>query len=140
MLLIDANIFLEVMLDQARADECAAFLAAVDEGAQDAIITDLILDSVLIVMERKGKTAPELATFLSSIAAYRGLRLHWLSLADRLRATVRMSGTGLDFEDATTAEACRKLSAKGLVSFDRDFDRVPDVRRLEPRDLLPAKR
>ena len=48
MLLIDANIFLELMLDQARADECEEFLAAVEEGAQEGIITDLILDLSLI--------------------------------------------------------------------------------------------
>ncbi len=139
MLLIDANIFLELMLDQARADECEDFFATVEEGAQEAIITDLILDSILIVMESKGKTASELATFLSSIATYRGLKLYWLSLVDRLHATVHMSRTGLDFEDSTTLEAYRRLSVDGIVSFDKDFDGLPSMKRLEPKDLLPSK-
>mgnify|MGYP001098694406 CR=1 FL=1 len=136
MFLIDANIFLELMLDQARADECEKFLTAVEVGSKEAFITDLTLDSVLIIMEDKGKDATELATFISSIATYRGLRLYWLSLVDRLHATVHMSRTGLDFEDSTTLEASRRLSAEGIVSFDKDFDGIHDTRRLEPKDLL----
>jgi predicted nucleic acid-binding protein len=137
MLLIDANIFLELMLDQARADECERLLTAVEEGTREAIITDLILDSVLIVMENKGKGPSELATFISSIATYKGLRLYWLSLVDRLHATVHMSRMGLDFEDSTTFEAGRRLSVEGIVSFDADFDGLSEIRRLEPRDLFP---
>jgi predicted nucleic acid-binding protein len=136
MLLIDANIFLELMLDQARADECERFLAAVEDGSKEAFITDLTLDSILIILESRGRDAAELATFISSIATYRGLRLYWLSLVDRLHATVHMSRTGLDFEDSTTLEACRRLSAEGIVSFDKDFDGLPDVARLEPKDLF----
>ncbi len=140
MFLIDANIFLELMLDQARADECERFLLAVEEGTREAIITDLILDSIIIVMESKGKEASELATFISSIASYKGLRLYWLSPVDRLHATVHMSRTGLDFEDSTTLEAARRLSVEGIVSFDEDFDGLPEVQRLEPEDLFSNSR
>lgn len=137
MLLIDANIFLELMLDQARADECERFLAAVEQGSQEAFITDLILDSILLVMENRGKDAQELSTFISSVATYKGLKLYWLSLVDRLHATSHMSYLGLDFEDSTTLEAGRRLSVKGIVSFDKDFDGLPEIKRLEPKDLLP---
>ena len=136
MLLIDANIFLELMLDQDRADECERFLATVEDGSQRAFITDLTLDSILIIMENKGKSPSELAMFISSIATYRGLKLYWLSLIDRLHATVHMSKTGLDFEDSTTLEAARRLSAEGIVSFDKDFEGLPDTLRLEPKELL----
>jgi len=136
MLLIDANIFLELMLDQARADECEAFLTSVETGSQEAAMTDLTLDSVLIIMENRGKDASKLAKFISSIVAYRGLKLYWLSVVDRLHATVHMSRTGLDFEDSTMLEACMRLRAEGVVSFDRDFDGVEGIQRLEPRDLL----
>jgi len=135
MLLIDANIFLELMLDQARAEECERFLEEVEEGTREAAVTDLTLDSVLIIMEDRGKDASELATFISSIATYRGLRLYWLSLVDRLQATAHMSRTGLDFEDSATLEAGRRLSVEGIVSFDKDLDGL-EVPRLEPKDQL----
>jgi len=135
MLLIDANIFLELMLDQARADECEAFLAAVEAGSQEAAITDLTLDSILIIMENRGKAASELAKFISYIAAYKGLKLHWLSLIERLHATAHMGRTGLDFEDSTMLEACMRLKAEGIVSFDKDFDGIEGIVRMEPGDL-----
>ncbi len=139
MLLIDANIFLEILLDQTRAQECEDFLNIVEAGTQEALLTDLALDSILIVMENKGKTPSELATFLSSIATYKGLRLYWLSLVDRLRATAHMSRTGLDFEDSTTYEASISLPVDAIVSFDKHFDGLPDLQKLEPKDLLPPK-
>lgn len=139
MLLIDANIFLELLLDQARAQECEDFLNTVEEGSQEALLTDLTLDSILIIMENKGKPPSELATFLSSIAAYRGLRLYWLSLADRIHATAHMSRTELDFEDSATYETGRRLHVDAIVSFDRHFDGLPNLQRLEPKDLLPPK-
>ncbi len=136
MRLIDANIILELLLDQDRADECGDLLAVIKDGDQDVIITDLVLDSILIVMESRGKKPSELATFLSSIAAFKGLKLYWLSLLDRLHATEHMVQTGLDFEDATAYEVCRRLSLDGIVSFDKHFEGLPGLQRFEPKDLL----
>lgn len=136
MRLIDANIILELLLDQDRAEECGELLAAIKDGDEEVIITDLILDSILIVMESRGKNPSELATFLSSIAAFKGLKLYWLSLLDRLHATEHMAQTGLDFEDATAYEVCRRLSLDGIVSFDKHFEGLPGLQRFEPKDLL----
>jgi len=136
MFLIDANIFLELMLGQSRADECEAFLADVEDGSKEAVITDLTLDSILIVLEHKGRDASDLARFILSIASYRGLRLYWLSLVDRLHAVAHMDQTGLDFEDSTMLETYMRLKVEGIVSFDRDFNEVEGVKRIEPRDLI----
>jgi predicted nucleic acid-binding protein len=136
MLLIDANIFLELMLDQSRADECQEFLTSVAEGRRDAFMTDLTLDSILIVLENKGRAPSDLATFISSLVGYRGLRLYWLSLIDRFHATKHMDHFGLDFEDSATYQACNRLSVEGIVSFDRHFDGLPGLKRFEPKDTI----
>lgn len=135
MFLINSNIFLELILGQARADECEAFLAEVEEGSREAVITDLTLDSILIAMEHRGRDASDLAKFILSISSYRGLKMYWLSLVDRFHAVAHMDRLGLDFEDSTVLETCLRLKAEGIVSFDRDFDGVEGVRRIEPRDL-----
>jgi len=44
----------------------------------------------------------------------------------------------LTARDALHAVVCRTVGAEALCSFDRDFDSIPDLRRLEPRDLLGA--
>ena len=136
MFLIDANIFLELMLDQSKADECERFLGEVQKGHQEAIITDLALDSILIIMEAKHKRSSELATFLTSLADYEGLRPYWLSVVDRIHATEHMDELGLDFEDATQVEVCKRLSLDGIVTFDRDFDGLKGIKKLEPREIL----
>lgn len=135
MYLIDANIFLELLLDQSRADECHRFLTEVSEGKRQGFLTDLALDSVLIILESRRKQPQELASFLSAIASYKGLSLYWLSLADRLRATRLMSRHGLDFEDATIVQTASRLGVKAVISFDRDLDTIPNLRRVEPAQI-----
>jgi len=41
-------------------------------------------------------------------------------------------GTRLDFEDCLSVEHVRRQRLNGTSSDDRDFDRVRDLRRLEP--------
>ena len=136
MYLIDANVFLELLLNQKRADDCQNLLEAVQKGNVDCFMTDLVLDSILIVMEDKGKMPADLGTFLTSIASFKGLRLYFLTLLDRLEATKIMKENGLDFEDSTLIQAARRLKVKGIVSYDKDFEKVTDVERLEPSDIM----
>lgn len=139
MFLIDTNIFLELMLDQERADECERFLEEVKQGRQEAIITDLVLDSILLIMESKHKRPSELAMFLISLADYKGLQLYWLSVIDRAHATEHMDKLGLDFEDSTLVEVCKRLSLDGIVSFDRHFNNSR-IRKLEPKEIVRGNR
>ena len=136
MYLIDANVFLELLLNQKRADDCQNLLGAVQKGKVDGFVTNLVLYSILIVMEDKGKMPADLGTFLTSIASFKGLRLYFLTLLDRLEATKIMKENGLDFEDSTLIQAARRLKAKGIVSYDKDFEKVRDVERLEPSYIM----
>jgi predicted nucleic acid-binding protein len=134
--LIDANIFLELMLDQAKADECEKFLTLVHKDKREALVTDLTLDSVLIVLENKGRKPSDLRLFLSSIASYKGMTIYFLALSDRLGATRLMEDLKLDYEDSTVAQVAKRLSVEGVVSFDKDFDRVQSILRVEPAALF----
>jgi len=137
--LIDTNIFLELQLDQSYADDCETFLREVSQGRKKAFVTDLILDGVLIVMESRGKKPRDLATFLASISSYRGIGYYWLSMADRLMATRLMNRYHLDYEDATTLQAARRLKVENIVSFDKDFDPIPSIKRLEPSQVIEKR-
>lgn len=129
------NIFLEVLLDQARAEECAQFLRSVQEGGEEASISDLALDSVLIVMEAHGQKPKELGKFIASLSTYRGLSLYWMSQVDRLEATDHMERHGLDYEDAAQYQVAKRIQAEAVVSLDRHFDPIPDLERLEPNQV-----
>ena len=132
MYFVDANIFLEILLEQKRADHCERFLTRIKDGKDEAVITDFLVDAIVLVLERHGKSSVKLATFISSLSAYKGLRVYFLSLADRLFATRHMKEFGLDFDDATTYQAIKRTNIDTLVSFDTDFDGIGGITRMEP--------
>jgi uncharacterized protein len=132
MQLIDANIFLEVELEQQKADACKHFLRKVAEGTTEAILTDFALDSILIVMERNGKSASTLQRFLASILAFKGIHIYSLTMVDKLLATKHMIDFSLDFDDSLAVQAMHANTIKEIVSLDSDFDNVKGISRMEP--------
>ncbi len=66
MHLIDASVFLEVELQQDRHRECEEFLEKVMEGSIRAVISDIEIDSILIVMERE--KSQDMKKFLLSLS------------------------------------------------------------------------
>jgi predicted nucleic acid-binding protein len=83
-----------------------------------------------------GKSWKDLAIFLASLLRYRGLRVHHLTLGDRIKATSFMRDYGLNFDDGLAVQALKDLSMDTIVSYDEDFDSVKWVRRRTPEDLL----
>ena len=55
MLLIDTNIFLEVMLGQIKRKACIEFLTAVRAGRHKAAVTDFTIYSIMIILDGCGK-------------------------------------------------------------------------------------
>ena len=70
MFFIDANIFLELLLGQERADECERFLRLVHKGHLRGVTTDFHVDTVIIVMENHGLGPADIRTFLLSLLSY----------------------------------------------------------------------
>ncbi|MBO3833311.1 MAG: type II toxin-antitoxin system VapC family toxin [Candidatus Brockarchaeota archaeon] len=134
MYLVDTNIFLEVMLSQARSKECEVFLKSVKEGVSKAFITDFSIYSIMIIMSGLSKL-DELKVFLSSLSAYRGLAIHRNGLKELLRAVETMKEKHLDLDDAIQYSAAMSLGVKAIVSFDKHFDGL-EVPRAEPARLV----
>lgn len=134
--LIDANIFLELELKQSRSPECKEFLSLVAKGRIKAVTTDFILDSIALVMEDKGGSPEDIRKFFVSLALYKGLSVYALDLRDRIVATEEMIREELDFDDATSLAAMKRLKIMEIISLDRDFDRVEGLVRSEPKDHL----
>ena len=131
-MLIDANIFLELELSQAKSEDCKAFLYNVARGKLKAIVTDFTLDSVALAMESRGSSAKDIRKFFTSLLFYKGLQLYNLDLKGRILATEKMEKEKLDFDDATSIAVMKRLKINEIVSFDRDFDKVQGISRIEP--------
>ncbi len=135
-LLVDANIFLELELGQSKSAECKTLLSNVASGKLRAATTDFILDSVAVVMEDRDSPATDIKKFFASLTLYKGLLVHNLDLKGRILATEEMDSDGLSFDDSTSVVAMRRLGIKEIVSFDRDFDGVRGIERVEPKTVL----
>jgi predicted nucleic acid-binding protein len=132
MPLIDANIFLEVLLKQQRSKACKAYLRRVKDGEISAMTTSFIVDTVSILMDHAECEPRQIRKFLLALLKYKGLMIYELSLGDRVTATVLMDELRLDFDDATVCAAMRAANSKEIVSFDKHFDGVAGIRRIEP--------
>ena len=137
--LIDANIFLELQLEQSRSAECKEFLSLVSSGKVEAATTDFILDSIAVVMEDKKATPEDIRKFFVSLSLFKGLYIHNLDLRGRIAAAQKMADEDLDFDDSTSIVAMEAMNIKKIVSLDRDFDGIRGIARVEPRQAI-AKR
>jgi predicted nucleic acid-binding protein len=134
--IIDANVFLEVALDQERGRESRLFLEQVRDGKLSAALPDFHLDSILLVLERHGKSWIEMATFVASLFRYKGLTIYTPGLIGRLRAAKLMGKHDLDLDDALMVQALADLVGKAVVSYDVHLDGLDGIVRKTPGDFL----
>lgn len=132
MHLIDANIFLEIELKQKCLQNCRAYLTKVRDGEIDAITTNFIVDTVSILMDNAGCDPSEIRTFNLSLLKYKGMSVYDLTMTDRIVATEQMKRFKLDFDDATAYAAMMSTGVAAIVSMDKHFDKIPNIKRTEP--------
>jgi predicted nucleic acid-binding protein len=53
-------------------------------------------------------------------------------MTDRVTATEQMETLNLDFDDAVAYAAMKATETKEIVSMDKHFDRIPDIKRIQP--------
>lgn len=131
MLLIDTNIFLELLLGQERASECEEFLGKVSRGDIEAVVTKFTVHAIEVVLNEPAS----ILVFLRNVQNSVGLSVYETTIEDEIAASVLMGKVGLDFNDSLQYFVAKKLGAEAIVSYDKHFDKV-DVPRREPRDFL----
>ena len=131
MYLVDSNIWLELLLEQERAEEVAQFLQIV--GTDELWITEFTIYSIGIILTRLKKD-DIFEDFLSDVLEDSGIKRVCLSVSD-LKQVIRVGRKfHLDFDDAYQYVAAEKNDLC-LVSFDADFDRS-EIRRKTPSEIL----
>jgi predicted nucleic acid-binding protein len=71
---------------------------------------------------------------LKSSGEFKGLSIYNTDLKDEI-AVIDEMDTGLYFDDALQCYVAKKLNLK-IVSFDRHFDGIDRLVRLQPRDII----
>jgi uncharacterized protein len=124
-LLIDTNIFLEILLEQSRAEEAKELLRKVDR--HDFFISDFALHSVGLLLLRQRK--PEVfRSFLSDMISNAGIIQLGLSPLEMEEVIEASRNFRLDFDDAYQYAVAERYGL-AIVSFDSDFDRSAQGRK-----------
>ncbi|MBI2133788.1 type II toxin-antitoxin system VapC family toxin [Candidatus Woesearchaeota archaeon] len=106
------------------------FFSSLVEEKKQAITTDFIIYSCLIVAQNNGvKSIKDIVVFFNSLP---NLNIIRPTLKDMYDACEIMSKNKLDFDDSLVVSCVKNYGATELVSLDSHFDRVKDIRRIVP--------
>jgi len=123
--LVDTNIWLELLLNQQRAQEVRQLFE--EREGSDFAITEFSLYSIGIVLTRLNKDEA-FAGFIADALEQAGTRLVRLGSADMQDLLGARKAFRLDFDDAYQYTAAEKHNLI-LLSFDTDFDRTSRGRK-----------
>jgi len=120
MFLVDTNVFLEILLNQDKKEDCKNFL---DNNIGSLNITDFSLHSIGVILFRYGKKE-FFQKFVEDVISNTKL----LSLPIELyREVANLSKSyNLDFDDVYQYSVAKYYGLK-VVTMDRDFVRIKDV-------------
>ncbi len=131
-MLIAANIFLELLLEQKNSGRCRTFLNKTAKGEINAVVSDFTIDSVILVMSNHKVSKEEMKEFINKLINSKGIAIYSVSMRDRLQAINIMGRYGLDYEDSVILQTALSTKSKEIMSFDRHFDKISGIKRIEP--------
>ena len=119
-LLVDTNIFLEVLLEQSRANDAKELLTKTN--AHNFLISDFSLHSIGVLLLKR-KKVDVFRNFVTDIVIRAGTAVARLNASDMDALVDHAASFNLDFDDAYQYSLADKYDLT-IVSFDRDFDRT----------------
>lgn len=137
MRFLDTNVILRYLTrdDEAKAEACYRLFQRVKNREEELFTCEAIVTEVVYVLASRragyGLSHEEIRARLVPILSLRGLRLQHKAVYVR-GLDIYASRPYLDFEDALAIAHMERRGITEIVSYDRDFDRVAQVRRIEP--------
>ncbi|ATZ61230.2 MAG: type II toxin-antitoxin system VapC family toxin [Methanosarcinales archaeon Met12] len=121
-------------MGQSRGVHAKNVLTRFKNGELKGVITDFHVDAVVVVMENYKLRWKDIAIFLSGLLRYEGLTVLPMTLYSRICATSHMKDFGLSFDDALAYQCMIENDIERIFSYDHDFDVLPDIRRVDPKE------
>jgi predicted nucleic acid-binding protein len=137
---IDTNVFLryvttpETEEQRRKHDASEALLQRVSLGEESVITTESVIAEILFVLcspRQYGVERGMAVDLVRPLLELSGLELPGKTMYLRALDIFR-THTQLDVEDAISVAFMERRGVNEIWSYDKDFDRVPDVVRLEP--------
>jgi len=130
---LDTNILLRHLLqdDSTQSPRATAYLTRIEAGEIKARIADtVIFEAVFILQRQYGVPRNGIRDELLPLIDIPGLILPGKR---RFRDVFDLYvGKNISFIDAYRAVLMKQLRLKEIVSYDRGFDKIPGIRRIEP--------
>ena len=124
---VDANIILRYLLDDPEADSVERIFKKQKEiYVADIVIAEVIWTFTTFYKWRKDRFIPKIKSFLSPdfIKADKKILNVALDIFEKYK---------IDYIDAYLISLMEKKKVQSIYSFDRDFDKVQSVRRIESK-------
>ena len=135
MQFVDANILLRYLTrdDPEKAQACLLLFQQAERGEVTLFTTETIIAEIVYVLSSPrlyNLSRPDVRNRLMPLLTLPGLRLPKRSVV--LRALELYESHNVDFEDALAVAHMEQMGIDEIISYDRDFDRFPQVTRVEP--------
>lgn len=128
---IDANVYLEIFFDDAKANECETFLKSLDSDGIIAFTSDFLIYACLLGIENKFRDYEKLENALIFFKSFSNLRILVPSFDELYNAIKIMKSEKLDFDDSLVVACMKNYGIKELASLDKHFDKVKEIKRIK---------
>jgi predicted nucleic acid-binding protein len=128
---VDTSVFVELLLDQNRAQESEYLLDAIAQGRVTAVVSHFAVHTIEAMLPNQQK----LSAFLKDVETSKGLTVYDTTISDEQSVSILSGKIGLDFDDSIQFYVAKRSSSSAIVSFDKHFDKSGIPRR-EPCQIL----
>jgi predicted nucleic acid-binding protein len=130
---LDTNVFIRHLLGDHHdhSPRATAYLQRIENGELRARITDIVIFEIVFLLERTyHQPKAAIVAALLPLITMPGIILPGKrKFREVFTLYVELN---LPFADAYYATLMRKQGATEIITFDRDFDRIPGITRQEP--------
>lgn len=133
MRLLDTNILLRYFLNDEpeKAQRVLLMLEKIDRNEEKTEINSLVLFECIFTLHKSYHKSPkEIAELLEPIFELRGLHIENREIF--LQALDVFVSHNISFADAFNVAYMQVNDIKEIYSFDRDFDKIKEIKRLTP--------
>src|SRR5262245_1464553 len=132
---LDTNVFIRHITrdDPQMAQQARALFKQLEAGQVTATTCEGVIVEVVQVLSSRvlyNLPRPQIRQHLGNLLSLKGLRLP--RKGAYLKALDLYASSNLDFVDALIVAHMQRDRSRVVVSFDQDFDRIPQVVRREP--------
>lgn len=132
---LDTNVILRYITQDnpTQSQQAHRLMAQLDSGAVSVTTSDVVIIEAVYVLSSRttyNLSRSDIRSHLTRIISLRGLRLRAKQV--HLRALDLYASTNIDFADALIVAQMERSGLNTIISFDRDFDRISGIARVEP--------